>query len=250
MMAYKRANQRCWPNQCQQVLMYFRCIIGWHSRLLIKKEHLTSARASLQWLPINACVDYKVLLATCEALHNMAYQYIISLQAFHILCLQDAEIIPAFNTNSLGSGSSFMGPVASQTSNKPLCGQHTQFQDLCPVEVHFHCNLSVLLNGKDNLATATDLMNKTYSSFCWHHRLLPPLKTPKWGPVYHVTLHSHVNSTMTQAALWFEIWLLVVGGQRKINRNIFSHDKTWKKVLTVRNIYSVLSFSRHSIFWT
>lgn len=86
----------------------------------------------------------------------MASQYIISSQAFHSLCLQDAEIVPAFKRNSLGSGSSFMGPAASCTSYQPLCGQHTQFWDLCPVEVQFHSDLSFLLNEKDNLATSTD----------------------------------------------------------------------------------------------
>lgn len=87
-------------------------------------EPITSAGASLQWLPINACVDYKVLLATCEALHNMASQYIISSRAFHILRLQRAHIVSAFKRNSLGSGSSFMGPAASQTSHQPLWATH------------------------------------------------------------------------------------------------------------------------------
>lgn len=95
-----------------------------HQQVLVLYGGITSAEASLQWLHIlNACVDSKVLFATCEALHNMASQYIMSCSLAH--SLQDAVIVPAFKSNSSGSGSSFMGPAASRTSHQLLCGQHT-----------------------------------------------------------------------------------------------------------------------------
>ena len=39
-------------------------------------EHITPVLASLHWLPIQFCIDFKVLLITCKALNGLAPPYL------------------------------------------------------------------------------------------------------------------------------------------------------------------------------
>lgn len=42
-------------------------------------DHITPILASLHWRPVRFCVDFKILMLTCKALHGLAPQYLAEL---------------------------------------------------------------------------------------------------------------------------------------------------------------------------
>lgn len=135
---------------------------------------IASAWASLQRYPINACR----FRASATALCNAAFRHIFSSPAIHTLRLQDAGIVPAIKGNSSGSGSSFMGPAASQTSRQPLCRQRT-VSGSPPRGSNSPGDLSFLLNENDNSGRGGWL--HAWSRVRFGHRLWA-FEDPRSGP--------------------------------------------------------------------
>ena len=73
-----------------------------------KSDHITPVLASLQWLPVKARADFKVLLLTYKALHGLAPTYLHDLVLSYIptrtLRSQDAGllIVPRISKQTAG----------------------------------------------------------------------------------------------------------------------------------------------------
>ena len=97
---------------CQDVQMPLQLVQNAAARILTRTkgfEHITPVLASLHWLPIKFCIDFKVLLITCRALNGLTPPYLKDLIHPYIpaqtLCSQNAGllIVPTVGTCTVGS---------------------------------------------------------------------------------------------------------------------------------------------------
>lgn len=154
----------------------------------------------------------------------MASRYIISSQASHILCLRDAEMVPAFKRNSFGSGSSFMGPAASSSEPPAIVWSGTHSFSVPRWES------SSLFNQKDNLATENWLTELNILKFflCFFLRGTSQTLDPNGASWFH----GSVYSTVMRAALVFGN---LAADSGKSNKKL-NHNKTWRNIWVVHNI--------------